>query len=221
MNASAATVARYLKRMGLNRLSALEPAPIVVRYERAEPGSLVHMDTKKLGRFFRPGHRVTGNRQVASDGAGWEFAHVLIDDATRLSYVEVLADERKTTIIAFVSRARDYFKSLGIEIQELMTDNGPGYRSKLLARFLESLNVRHLTTRAYRPQTNGKAERFIQTLQREWAYGRRYATSYQRTKALWPWLHDYNWHRPHGSLGRRPPISRLGFTMNNLVRHHS
>lgn len=221
VNASSATVARYLKRMGLNRLSALQPAPTVVRYERAEPGSLVHMDTKKLGRFFRPGHRVTGNPQIFSDGAGWEFAHVLIDDASRVSYVEVLPDERKTTVIGFFTRARAYLKSLGVEIQQLMTDNGSAYRSKLLARSLEAAQVRHLLTRPYRPQTNGKAERFIQTLLREWAYGRSYQTSYQRTKVLWPWLHDYNWHRPHGSLGRRPPMSRLGFSMNNLLRHHT
>jgi len=221
VNASPATVARYLKRMGLNRLSALQPAPTVVRYERAEPGSLVHMDTKKLGRFFRPGHRVTGNPQIFSDGAGWEFAHVLIDDASRMSYVEVLPDERKATVIGFFSRAREYFKSLGIEIQQLMTDNGSAYRSKLVARCLEAAQIRHLFTRPYRPQTNGKAERFIQTLLREWAYGRLYRTSYQRSKALWPWLHDYNWHRPHGSLGHRPPISRLASSMNNLVRHHN
>lgn len=134
VNASSATVARYLKRMGLNRLNVLEPAPTVVRYERAEPGSLVHMDTKKLGRFFRPGHRVTGNPQIFSDGAGWEFAHVLIDDASRVSYVEVLPDERKTTVIGFFTRARAYLKSLGVEIQQLMTDNGSAYRSKLLAQ---------------------------------------------------------------------------------------
>lgn len=219
--ASPAAVARYLKRMGLNRLSKLEPAKPVVRYQRAEPGSLVHMDTKKLGRFVRPGHRVTGDRHVDSPNAGWEFAHVLIDDATRLSYVEVLADERKATVVGFLSRARQYFKTLGIELKELMTDNGSAYRSKLLARFLDAVEIRHLLTRPYRPQTNGKAERFIQTMLREWAYGRRYQTSYQRQQALWPWLHDYNWHRPHGSLGRRPPISRLGLSLNNLLRHHS
>ena len=210
-----------LKRMGLNRLSKLEPTQAVVRYARAEPGSLVHVDIKKLGRFFRPGHRVTGDPQIFSDGAGWEFAHVLIDDASRLSYVEVLPDERKDTVIAFFTRARAYFKNLGVEIQQLMTDNGSAYRSKLVARFLDAIQIRHLLTRPYRPQTNGKAERFIQTLLREWAYGRLYRTSYQRAQALWPWLHDYNWHRPHGSLGRRPPISRLGLPLNNLLRHHT
>jgi transposase InsO family protein len=221
VNASPATVARYLKRIGLNRLSSLEPTQAVVRYERAEPGSLVHMDTKKLGRFVRPGHRVTGDRQRHSINVGWEFAHVLIDDASRICYVEVLADERKTTVIGFVDRALRYFKDLGVEIKQLMTDNGPAYRSKLVARFLEAVQIRHLLTRPYSPQTNGKAERFIQTLLREWAYGRRYRTSYQRSQALWPWLHDYNWHRPHGSLGRRPPITRLGLHLTNLLRHHS
>jgi transposase InsO family protein len=221
VGASPAAVARYLKRMGLNRLSKLEPTQAVVRYERAEPGSLVHMDIKKLGRFFRPGHRVTGDPQIFSDGAGWEFVHVLIDDASRLSYVEVLPDERKATVVAFFTRARQYFKDLGVEIQQLMTDNGSAYRSKLVARFLEAIQIRHLLTRPYRPQTNGKAERFIQTLLREWAYARVYRTSYQRAQALWPWLHDYNWHRPHGSLGRRPPITRLGLPLNNLLRHHT
>jgi len=221
VDASPAAVARYLKRMGLNRLSALEPTQAVVRYERAEPGSLVHMDTKKLGRFVRPGHRVTGHRQSYSVDVGWEFAHVLIDDASRISYVEVLPDERKATVVGFFSRARQYFKGLGVEIQQLMTDNGSAYRSKFVARFLEAVQIRHLLTRPYRPQTNGKAERFIQTLLREWAYGRLYRTSYQRSQALRPWLHDYNWHRPHGSLGRRPPITRLGFHLNNLLRHHS
>jgi transposase InsO family protein len=221
VDASPAAVARYLKRMGLNRLSALEPTQAVVRYERAEPGSLVHMDTKKLGRFVRPGHRVTGHRQSYSVDVGWEFAHVLIDDASRISYVEVLPDERKATVVGFFSRARQYFKGLGVEIQQLMTDNGSAYRSKFVARFLEAVQIRHLLTRPYRPQTNGKAERFIQTLLREWAYGRLYRTSYQRSQALRPWLHDYNWHRPHGSLGRRPPITRLGFHLNNLLRHHT
>jgi len=221
VDAGPATVARYLKRMGLNRLSKLEPTQPTVRYERAEPGSLVHMDTKKLGRFLRPGHRVTGDRQPYSVGVGWEFAHVLIDDASRISYVEVLPDERKATVVDFFSRAREYFKELGVEIQQLMTDNGSAYRSKLVARFLEAGQIRHLLTRPYRPQTNGKAERFIQTLLREWAYGRLYRTSYQRSQALWPWLHDYNWHRPHGSLGRRPPITRLALHLNNLLRHHT
>lgn len=221
IDASPSTVARYLKRIGLNRLSSLEPTQAVVRYERAEPGSLVHMDTKKLGRFLRPGHRLTNDRRIDSVGAGWEFAHVLIDDASRIGYVEVLADERKTTVVGFVGRALCYFKELGVEVKQLMTDNGSAYRSKLVARFLEAVQIRHLLTRPYSPQTNGKAERFIQTMLREWAYGRLYRTSYQRSQALWPWLHDYNWHRPHGSLGRRPPITRLGPHLTNLLRHHS
>lgn len=215
------TVSLQLRKMGLNKLSALEPAKPANRYERCHAGSLLHLDIKKLGRFRRAGHRVTGNRQIASSGAGWEFVHVCIDDHSRVSYVEILPDERKESVVGFFRRAKAYYETLGIRIEQVMTDNGPGYRSRLFERLLQAAGIHHLFTRPYTPRTNGKAERFIQTALREWAYGVRYRSSHFRAKALLPWLHDYNWHRPHGSLGNRPPISRIGLTMNNLSRFHS
>ena len=215
------TVSLHLKRMGMNKLSALEPAKPANRYERAYVGSLVHLDIKKLGRFWRAGHRVTGSRKGTSIGAGWEFVHICIDDHSRISYAEILADERKESVIGFFQRAKDYYESLGIRIEQVMTDNGSAYRSKLFNRLLDAMNISHLFTRPYTPRTNGKAERFIQTALREWAYGVRYRTSHQRMKALWPWIHDYNWHRPHGSLNNKPPISRMAFNMNNLFRFHN
>lgn len=217
----ASTVARHLKHLGLNRLSRLEPVAPVQRYERRQPGDLIHMDTKKLGRFVRAGHRVTGHRRHSSDHAGWECVHVCIDDFSRISYSEVLPDERKQTVTAFFTRACRYYASLGIQVRELLTDNAKAYHSKMLAKRLAAIGIKHRFTRPYRPQTNGKAERFIQTLLREWAYARRYTTSYQRTKALNPWLHDYNWHRPHGSLNKQPPIARLALSDDNLMRHHT
>lgn len=215
------TVSLHLRRMGLNKLSSLEPKTPPRRYERTEAGSLVHLDIKKLGRFWRPGHRITGRRQKRSEGAGWDFLHVCIDDYSRVSYVEILPDERKESVIAFFTRARAYFRELGIEIQQVMTDNGSGYRSKLFRRLLDAFEIGHIFTRPYTPRTNGKAERFIQTMLREWAYAMKYRSSHHRGKTLWPWLHDYNWHRPHGSLGAKPPITRLGLSVNNLLRHHS
>lgn len=216
------TVALHLKKMGLNKLSALEPAKPPNRYERAYAGSLVHLDIKKLGRFRKAGHRVTGVRNgKPSKGAGWEFVHICIDDHSRLSYAEILPDERKESVIGFFRRAKAYYESLGIRVEQVMTDNGPGYRSKLFSRLLAACGIRHLFTRPYTPRTNGKAERFIQTALREWAYGIRYRSSHFRAKALWPWLHDYNWHRPHGSLGNKPPISRIGLSMDNLSRLHT
>lgn len=215
------TVALHLKKLGLNKLSALEPAQPAMRYERDTPGSLLHLDIKKLARFRHVGHRMTGVRKgKPSAGAGWEFVHICIDDNSRVSYAEILPDERKESVIHFFRSAKAYYESLGVHIEQVMTDNGPGYRSKQFNRLLDSLKIHHLFTRPYTPKTNGKAERFIQTALREWAYAARYRTSYLRAKALWPWLHDYNWHRPHGSLGRKPPITRLGFNMNNLFRLH-
>lgn len=216
------TVSLHLRKMGLNKLSALEPAKPANRYERSHAGSLLHLDIKKLGRFRHAGHRVTGIRQgKPSRGIGWEFVHICIDDHSRVSYAEILPDERKESVIEFFRRAKTYYESLGIRIEQVMTDNGPGYRSKLFSRLLEACGIRHLFTRPYTPRTNGKAERFIQTALREWAYGVRYRSSHFRAKALWPWLHDYNWHRPHGSLNNKPPISRIGLSMNNLIRRHS
>jgi len=221
LHISPSTVARHLKRLGLNRLAAIEPAPPTQRYERQQPGSLIHMDTKKLGRFNRPGHRVTGNRRQLSKRVGWEFIHVCIDDCSRTGYVEVLPDERKRTVTAFFARACAYYASLGIQVRELMTDNGPAYHSNSLKQHLAAAGIKHRFTRPYTPRTNGKAERFIQTLLREWAYARQYRTSYQRARALNPWLHDYNWHRPHGSLDKQPPMTRLNLSGDNLLAYHS
>lgn len=215
------TVSLHLKKMGLNKLSALEPAKPANRYERAYAGSLLHLDIKKLARFWRAGHRITGIRKGGSFGAGWEFVHICIDDHSRVSYAEILPDERKESVVGFFTRAKAYYESLGIQIEQVMTDNGSAYRSKLFNRLLEASGIRHLYTRPYTPRTNGKAERFIQTALREWAHGVRYRSSHMRAKALWPWLHDYNWHRPHGSLDNRPPITRISLPMNNLLRFHN
>jgi transposase InsO family protein len=203
--------------MGLGRLSALDPKPQVVRYEHSEPGSLIHVDTKKLGRFRRAGHRVTGNRTVDSQGAGWEFAHVSVDDHSRVAYVEMLPDERETTVCSFFERMLDWYADRGVLVRRVMTDNGSAYRSRSLRARLESRGIRHIFTRPYRPRTNGKAERFIQSALREWAYRRPYTTSYQRRKALPRWLHHYNFHRKHHSLAGLPPASRV----NNLLSFDS
>ena len=218
---SRATVARILARAGLNRLSNLEPKPPVVRYEHRYPGSLVHLDIKKLGRFHRPGHRVTGRRGIQCRGAGWEYAHVAIDDHSRASWVDIQPDEKAASAWRSLLRVVRYFRSLGIHVERILTDNGMCYRSKAFARACRRLGIRHRFTKPYCPQTNGKAERFIQTALREWAYGHRYNTSQDRTRHLYHWLHWYNWHRPHGSLGNKPPVSRLGLSGDNLLRLHN
>ena len=206
---SIATVSRLLKRAGLSRLSSLDPPVPVQRYEYAAPGDLLHLDTKKLGRFHRVGSRITGTHQKRSLGAGFEVAHVCIDDHSRLAYAEVLPNERKETTTAFLLRALDHFQALGISVARIMTDNGSAYRSYLIADLCRSRRMRHIFTRPYTPRTNGKAERFIQTALREWAYARPYDHSQQRADALLPWLHSYNHHRPHRGIGGRSPISRL------------
>lgn len=213
---SPATVARILKRRGLSRLSQLEPKEPPRRYEKETPGELVHLDTKKLGRIRRIGHRITGNRHDSVRGAGWEFVHVAIDDASRLSYAEVLPDEKGQTCVAFLARSLIFFAAHGIEVKRLLTDNGSGYVSKTFALECSSRFIRHSFTRPYRPQTNGKAERLIQTLLREWAYRRPYRTSRQRSRRLERFLRYYNHHRPHASLNRRPPASRI--PVNNVLR---
>jgi transposase InsO family protein len=219
---SAATVSRVLQRLGLSKLKALEPAVPVRRYEREHPGELIHIDIKKLGRFVRPGHRITGDRQKGeSRGAGHEFVHVAIDDASRLAFSQIRRDQRKESAIAFLKEAVTYYRSLGIKAAGIMTDNGSCYRAKAFAKACRKLGLKHTFTRPYRPQTNGKAERFIQTALREWAYARAYDTSDQRAKVLPIWLHQYNWHRPHASLQAKPPISRLGLPENDLLRFHS
>jgi transposase InsO family protein len=217
---SLSTVGRILRRAGISRLRDLEPAPPVVRYERETPGELLHLDVKKLGRFRQPGHRVTGNRRMDSAGAGWEFVHVAVDDASRVAFTQVRPDEKATSAWRFLIDAVRYYRSLGIKITGVMTDNGSCYKKKF-NRACRRLGIKHIYTRPYTPRTNGKAERFIQTALREWAYARSYACSEQRKQFLPAWTHQYNWHRPHASLGYQPPISRISKTVNNLLALHS
>ena len=219
---SPSTVSRVLRRLGLNRLKDLEPQAPVRRYERQNPGELIHIDIKKLGRFERIGHRITGDRQQGtSRGAGWEFVHVCIDDASRVAFSQIMPDERKESAVAFLDAALAYYKSLGITVQRVMTDNGSCYRSQAFRKTCLRHGLKHIRTRPYSPKTNGKAERFIQTALREWAYAHAYETSNQRAELLPEWLHRYNWHRPHGSLKAMTPISRLGLTEDNLLTLHS
>lgn len=204
------TVALILKRAGEERLRSPEPAEPVQRYQRENPGELLHLDVKKLGRIAGLiGHRITGDRRRYVKGAGWEYVHVAIDDATRLAYVEVLRDEKGTTSAGFLRRAFAWFARLGVRVERILTDNGSGYRSRRFAAACAAITVRHKRTRPYRPQTNGKAERFIQTLLREWAYAMPYRNSSLRIRALRPWLRYYNRERPHGGLRARPPFSQL------------
>ena len=218
---SPATVSRVLKRLGLNKLKALDPPAPVRRYERDTPGELIHIDIKKLGRFETVGHRITGVRSERTRHAGWEFVHVCIDDASRIAYSQIKPDEKKRSAVAFLKAAVAYYKSLGVTVARVMTDNGSCYRAKAFARACRQLKLKHIRTRPYTPKTNGKAERFIQTALREWAYARAYPTSDHRAKELPIWLHRYNWHRPHGSLKSKPPISRLGLAEDNLLRLHT
>jgi transposase InsO family protein len=221
------TVQGILTRIGLGKLSRLEPPEPPNRYERARPGELLHIDVKKLGRIGPKGagHRVTGSRRGQAnrgpDGrrtAGWEFVHVCVDDATRIAYVEVLKDEKATTCIAFMRRAIAFYTARGITVERVMTDNGPGYLSTLHALTCRTLGIKHLRTRPYRPRTNGKAERFIRTMLGGWAYGAIYRNSAERTAALDGWIDFYNHQRPHGSLSHQPPISRLHqLNGNNLA----
>jgi transposase InsO family protein len=203
------TVARHLSSRGMGKLPPLHPPPPVVRYERQRPGELIHIDTKKLGRFQRLGHRVTGNRHQSSDGAGWDYLHVCVDDASRLAYVEIHPDELRYTATRFLIHALRFYKDYGVQVERVMTDNGTAYRSRVFAKTCRRLRLQHKRTRPYTPRTNGKAERFIQTLLRQWAYQRAYPNSGLRNAALPGWLHRYNHQRPHASLGDQPPISRL------------
>jgi transposase InsO family protein len=221
---SPATVSRVLQRLGLNKLGALEPAEPVRRYEREHPGELIHLDIKKLGRIGSVGHRITGRYPGAINrhhGIGWEFVHVCIDDASRVAFVQVMPSERKESAVTFLEASVAYFANLGIRSQRVMTDNGACYRSKVFRAACQRLGLRQIFTRPYTPKTNGKAERFIQTALREWAYARAYHNSHQRSAELPHWLHRYNWHRPHGSLKANTPISRLGQSEDNLLRLHS
>jgi len=203
------TVAAVLRRVGLSRLSQLDPKPPVQRYEHERPGDLLHLDTKKLGRIRGVGHRIHGDRRRRRRGIGWEFAHAAVDDHSRFAHVETLADERGQTAAAFLRRAVRRYRGHGVRVRAVLTDNGGCYLSKDFALACHELGLKHRLTRPYRPRTNGKVERFIQTLLREWAYARPYRTSNQRTRRLHPWLEHYNRRRPHTALGYRPPISRL------------
>ncbi len=220
---SRSTVARILVRHGLNRWRDLEPAEPVIRYERENPGEILHMDIKKLGKFDRVGHRITGDRhgQSSARGIGWEFVHVAIDDHSRIAFSQVLESERKECAIAFLKAAVAWYKRLGIAIERVMTDRGSCYRSKAFNKLCRALGIRHIYTKPYTPKTNGKAERFIQSSLREWAYAQAYQTSEQRKLELPLWLHHYNWHRPHAGIKRQTPISRSGNDLNNLMRLHN
>ena len=218
------TVSAVLLRIGLGKLSRLEPPEPPNRYERRHPGELIHVDVKKLGRIVDgAGHRVHGDRskqrrrtRAGKRTIGWEFVHVCVDSATRLAYVEVLTDEKAATAAAFLARAVAFYARHGMTVERVMTDNGPAYRSTLHAIACRTLGLKHLRTRPYRPRTNGKAERFIRTMLGGWAYGAIYASSAERTAALDGWLHYYNHDRPHGSLSHRPPITRLA-ELNNVA----
>ncbi|MBW7925835.1 MAG: IS481 family transposase [Burkholderiaceae bacterium] len=217
MGVSEATVSRVLRRAGLSKLSALQPAEPVQRYEHAAPGDLLHIDTKKLGRIERMSHRITGNRRDSVDGAGWEFLFVAIDDHARIGFTQMHPDERAPAAVAFLQAAVAYYSILGVTIKRLLTDNGGAFRSHAFRAACKELGIRQKFTRAYRPQTNGKAERFIQSALREWAYGIAYNHSHERTAMLAKWQHHYNWHRPHAGIGGVPPITRLQSASDNNV----
>ena len=218
---SEATVSRVLRRAGLSKLSDLEPREPIPRYEHKEPGDLLHMDTKKLGRIERPSHRVTGNRRDSVEGAGWEFLFVAVDDHARVAFTAMHPDETKHSAVQFLRDAVAYYNRLGVTIKRLLTDNGSAFRSKAFKQACEQLGIQQRFTRAYRPQTNGKAERFIQSALREWAYGWTYQTSMQRSQALHSWQHHYNWHRPHRGIGRVAPASRLPGPRHNVLTAHT
>ena len=219
---SRATLSRLLRRHHLNRLGSLEPPkPPVRRYERDAPGDLLHLDSKKLGRFARPGVRATGDRTQRNPGAGVESLHVALDDHSRFAFATLLPDEKTPSVLAALHQAIGCYAAHGIKIQRVLTDRGSTYRSKLFAAACQQLGLRHLFTKPYRPQTNGKAERFIQTLTREWAYARSYDSSDHRATFLPLYLHDYNFPRPHSALKSLPPSSRLPQTADNLSRYNS
>ncbi len=221
LGVSKSTVGRVLARAGLSRLRDLEPSEPAVRYEPAHPGDLVHIDTKKLGRIERMGHRITGNRRDCVDGAGWEFLFVAIDDHARFGFTDLYSNERQASAVQFLKNAVAYYRSLGIRVRRVLTDNGSAFRSKRFARACRGLGLKHSLTRPYRPQTNGKAERFIQSALREWAYGIPYNHSLERAAMLERWIHHYNWHRPHMGINGLAPAARLAQSRNNLLTLHN
>lgn len=218
---SESTVSRVLARAGLSRWADLVPSEPTVRYEHAHPGELLHIDTKKLGRIVRMGHRVTGDPRDSVAGAGWEFLFVAIDDHARIGFTQMKPDERRDSAVAFLRASVAYFATLGVQVRRVLTDNGSAFRSKRFAVACRKLGLEHSFTRPYRPQTNGKAERFIQSALREWAYGIPYRHSTERTAMLKRWNHHYNWHRPHQGIGGIAPMSRLNRSRNNLLTLHS
>jgi transposase InsO family protein len=223
LGVSAASVSRVLRRARLSRWRDLQPAVPVVRYQREHPGELVHLDVKKLGRIRGIGHRITGDRSAGrrTRGIGWDFVHVAIDDASRLAVAHVAEDEKGDTATALLKRTVEHYRQRGIRVQRVMTDNGSPYLSTAFKEACRQLGIRHVRTKPYTPRTNGKAERFIQTALREWAYASAFRSSAQRTVALQAWIHHYNWHRPHSALQSQPPISALRLRGNNLLKLHS
>jgi transposase len=219
---SPATVSRILQRLGLNRIRDLQPVEPVRRYELAHPGDMIHIDIKKLGRFDKIGHRITGDRtgQSNSRGVGWEFVHVCIDDASRVAFSQIRADEKAGSAVAFLKAAVAYYADFGVTVSRVMTDNGSCYRSFDFRDACRAMGLKHIRTKPYTPKTNGKAERFIQTALREWAYAQAYPTSQRRAQELPFWMHRYNWHRPHGGIKSKTPISRIALTEDNLLRLH-
>ena len=218
---SVATVGRVCTEAGVARLPRLGEAPPVRRYERKTPGEILHLDMKKLARFDRPGHRVTGDVSRFSRAPGYHALHVAIDDHSRVGFSLILPDETTKSAVTFTLAALRYYRALGVRISRIMTDNGSAYRSKQFARLLRRLRIKHLRTRPYTPRTNGKAERFIQTLLREWAYAYAYPHSDARTAELPFWIRHYNYHRPHSATGNKPPVTRLGFEVNNVLRNYT
>jgi transposase InsO family protein len=218
---SESTVSRVLRRAGLSRWRDLEPAEPVLRYEHRHPGDLVHLDTKKLGRIVRTGHRITGDPRDTVDGAGWEFLFVAVDDHARIAFTQMKPDECRPSAVAFLRATVAHFAGLGVVVRRILTDNGSAFRSKDFAHACRQLGLHHSFTRPYRPQTNGKAERFIQSALREWAYGMSYGRSTERTAMLRRWTHHYNWHRPHQGIGGVAPISRLKRSRKNLLTLHT
>jgi transposase InsO family protein len=218
---SRATVSRILRRAGMNRLRSLDPPPPVVRYEHKHPGDLIHFDIKRLARIRKPGHRVTGDRRKESRGVGWEYLHIAIDDHSRIAFSAILPDQTHHSAMRFLLMARAHYARFGISIRRVLTDNGSCYKHWLFRKLLHRQHIKHRFTRPYTPRTNGKAERFIQTALREWAYARSYQYSAEREQQLDLWLHDYNFHRPHASLNLNTPASRSGLNRNNLLSLHS
>jgi len=221
LGVSKSTVSRVLARAGLSRLRDLAPAEPVHRYEHSAPGDLLHIDTKKLGRIKAPGHRVTGNPRDRSRGAGWEVLFVAVDDHARIGFTDLYPDEKNQSAVQFLHNTHAYFRSLGVRLKRLLTDNGPAFHSNAFARACQNLGLTHSFTKPYRPQTNGKAERFIQSALRECAYGFVYQNSSQRTQMFDAWIHHYNWHRPHQGIGGIAPMTRLKRSKNNLLTLHS